>query len=153
MEASTSPLSVGAMATHTHTRSAVIVPLPWHRGTTASPQSLEMLSVRRAVVASAEGAESSASSSVCSPSGGTPYCRTQVQVCGRAPLARPTVLLAMIAPLRSTPGVSPPRGHIEWPRAWKNSFENFNLYPHLFCGSLTLPNTALFNPQKLSKYF
>ena len=53
------------------------IPHSWHRVATASPPSLTLLPLRRAVdvVASAEGAESSASSSVCSPSEGTPYPR------------------------------------------------------------------------------
>ena len=51
------------------------IPHSWHRVATASPPSLTLLPLRRAVVASAEGAESSASSSVCSPSEGTPNPR------------------------------------------------------------------------------
>ena len=56
------PLSVGGHTT-SQTRSAALVPLPGHRdrGTPASPRSLAMLCVRGAVVASARGAESSAS--------------------------------------------------------------------------------------------
>ena len=97
MEASTSPLSVGSHVLASQTRSAAAVHLPGHRGTTASPRSaLAMLCVRRAVVASIEGAESSPNSSVYSPSGGAPYWRAQVQVCGPAPLSQPTVLLAMM---------------------------------------------------------
>ena len=80
------PPGVGGHTT-SQIRSAEPVPLPEHRRTTVSPRSLAMLCVGVAVVASAEGAESSpsASSSVstlpCS-SGGAPYWRALVLVCG-----------------------------------------------------------------------
>ena len=52
-------------------------------------------------------------------------------MCGHAPLARPTVLLAMVAPLRSANRVSSPRGLIAWPRERKHSFELFFL-PYIY---------------------
>ncbi len=99
MESSTSPLSVGDHMV-AKTRSAALVPLPGHRGTTASPRSLAMLCVRRVVVASAEGVESSASNSACTPLGGHPIGERKSRCVGRqqAPLSWPTVLLAMVAP-------------------------------------------------------
>ena len=73
MEASTSLLSVRHPTHPVGCHCSTAIPLLWHRGAiAASPRSLAMLCVGRAVVASAEGAEASASSSVCFPSGGYP---------------------------------------------------------------------------------
>ena len=124
MEASTSPLSVQ------HTRAAVIVPLSFHcHGIEDQPPHLShrpcstweglWYSICRG------GRVICQQFIVCSLSGGAPYWRAVVQVCGLAPLSQATVLLAMVAPLRSAPASALPEDSSQGLVKEKKPFEIF----------------------------
>jgi len=74
------------------------------------------------LAAVANNSGSSASSAVCSLSGGTPDCRVPVQWWRRALLARLTVLLAMPSPLQPAGRVSSLCGYLRGLMARKKSF-------------------------------
>ena len=59
------------------------------------------------------------------PSGGAPDRSAPVQVCGLAPLARSTVLLALGAPLQQSAASALPEGSHRASCRGKTSFENF----------------------------
>ena len=109
------------------------VTLSWYRGAAATPPPLTLLPVERAVVASAEEAESSAiSSCACSP-----YRREHPigeRCWSRCVDRRPClnrlfyILTLMWSPLCGLPhrqGVSPPRGLIAGSREGKKNFRYF----------------------------
>ena len=129
------------------TRSAALVPLPEHRGTTASPRSLAMLCVEMAVVASAKGAESAASRGsshgLLLVGGSTLLESAVVPVCGSAPLSQLTVLPAVTAPLRTAPSSALPEDSSHGLARGKNL--NCNSFVEIFLDRVPLPTLLLLN--------
>ena len=93
-----------------------------------------------------KGADSSASKSICSPSGGAPDRSAPVKVCGQALQARLTVLLAMVGP-RNTLAASalPEESHMASCRREKTaSFEVLVFIKKVFHYPISIKNCSLY---------